>query len=91
MSNEMYFNRVTGRRGKLICIEIYDEQLGEPVRILKSDLDLDAFDSTRLQEIVPDSKFMLRKCKRLNDNWKLVLDMPEYTDEQLEEICNNIR
>lgn len=91
MTNEMYFNRVIGRRGKLICIEIYDEQLGEPVRILKSDLELDAFDSTKLQEIAPDSKFTLRKCKQLNDKWKLVLDMPEYTDEQLEEICNNIR
>lgn len=87
---ELYYNEITGRGGRLIVIEIYGENLDKPVRMVKGK-DLDDFEPGELQEIAPRDRITIRKTKELNDEWMLILDMPDYTDEQLDNICKNFK
>lgn len=84
----MYFNKIRGNKGKLISIEIYNQDLELINRIFADDFKPEMIKD--LSEIIPSNKVTIRNTRPLNDKWNLLLELPEYTNEQLDNICKNI-
>ena len=84
----MYFNKIRGNKGKLILIEIYNQDLELTNRIFADDFKPEMIKD--LSEIIPSNKVTIRNTRPLNDKWSLLLELPKYTNEQLDNICKNI-
>lgn len=85
----MYFNKVRGNRGKLISIEIYNKDLELTSRIFADDFKPEMIKD--LSEIIPSDRITIRNTRPLNDKWRLLLELPKYTGEQLDSICKSIK
>lgn len=84
----MYFNKIRGNKGKLILIEIYNQDLELTNRIFADDFKPEMIKD--LSEIIPSDRITIRNTRPLNSKWNLLLELPEYTSEQLDSICKNI-